>query len=165
MQMGGYLWGCIILYMEAIPKSIPTESTPNNRHTLQHNEYEVDVYKLITLTKELSETPIAVADYLDQLDDPCWTDDQDNRFTPRQVADIYREFGPTDGAAKYPNLKGHLQKIEQADYSHPVLIFEGKIIDGSHRFAKAFVENQTTLKARVISEMPTDAIIKLHGPE
>lgn len=148
--------------MEAIPKSIPTESTPGNRHTLQHNEYEVDVYKLISLTEELPETSIVVADYLDQLDDPCWTDGEDNRFIPRQVADIYREHGPITGAAKYPNLKDHLQKIEQVDYSHPVLIFEGKIIDGSHRFAKAFVDNQTNIKARVISEMPTDAIIKLH---
>ncbi len=151
--------------METTPKSLPLESAPGATHTLQHNQYEVDVYKLISLTQELPETTISIANYLDQLDDPCWTDSQDNRFTPRQVAEIYKELGSTIGADKYPNLKKHLQQIEQVDYAHPVLIFEGKIIDGSHRFAKAFVDNQISLKAKVVDEMPAGAIIKFHKPE
>lgn len=148
--------------MEAAPKPIPTESSPDSTHTLRHNQYEVDVYKLIHLTQEMPETLVEMADYLDDLDDPCWTDDQGNRFTPRHIAEVYREYGPVAGANKYPNLRDHLQQIEQVDYSHPILIFEGKIIDGSHRFAKAFIDNQTSIKAKVIPVIPESAIIKLH---
>ena len=151
--------------MEQAGKNIPTESIPGAMHTLRHNQYEVDVYKLIHLTKELPETSIRLEDYLNQLDDPCWTDTKEKRIAPREVVHLYKEQGLPNAIETHPELAEHLQQIDRADYSHPILIFESKIIDGSHRFAKAYADGQTSIKAKNIIEMPEGAIIKLHAKE
>lgn len=151
--------------MEQVRKSPPIESIPGVMHTLRHNQYEVDVYKLIHLTKELPEISIRLEDYLNELDDPCWTDTDEKRITPREVVHLYKEQGLLNATDTNPELAKHLQQIDRADYSDPILIFESKIIDGSHRFAKAYADGQTLIKAKNIIEIPEGAILKLHAKE
>lgn len=152
--------------MEYGPKIFPQESTPQVYHTLRHNQFEVDVFKLIHLTKELPESSVNIVDYLSSLDEECWSDDSGLKITPREVAEVYKNSDSVESAiVAHPNLSQHLRQLQHADYSFPILVFESKIVDGKHRLVKAFAEGQSSLKAKIISKIPEDAIIKLHENE
>lgn len=126
-----------------------------------HNEYEIDVYKLIHATKDLPVEEIGIHDVKGELDSDCWTDANNKKITPRVVIDVYKTLGFEKAVETYPQYDSHLRQIRSADYSHPILLFQGKIIDGMHRLAKAMIDGQQTLKTRVIHEMPTNAVINV----
>ena len=151
--------------MERKPINIPTESSPGAMHTSRHNEFELDVYKLIRLTQELPETDVALGEYESEFDHSCWTDTNGGSITPRTVIDMYKNKNLDEAITAHPELAEHLQQISRADYSHPILIFESKVIDGVHRLAKAYAEGQTSIKARIITQIPQGAVIKLHPKE
>ena len=78
------------------------------------------------------------------------------------MIDAYRAAGDAEIAIDaHPEFARHIKKIENSDYSFPVFIFESKMIDGMHRFAKAILEDQATIKAKIIDEMPKEAIINM----
>ncbi len=153
--------------METPPSSnrpaFPKESIPGNRHALRHNQYEVDVYRLIDLIQEVPETTVSIGNFVEDLNDKSWTDDSGKNISPQEVIDAWRDAG---GAEKmsvvHPEFSDHMRKIENADPSVPIIIFESKIIDGMHRFVKAVLEGRTDIRAKIISEIPNEAIIKIH---
>lgn len=56
----------------------------------------------------------------------------------------------------FNDLMWHLQRVKNADLSHPIILDDdGIICDGWHRVAKAFMENKTTVKAIRMLNMPT----------
>ena len=130
------------------------------RHISRHNQFEFDVHKLIQLTQESPETMVSVTDFLDDLKDTNWVDDNDCVVSPQEVINVYRAAGSAEAAiVAHPELSSHIKKIVGADYSSPVLVFESRVIDGMHRFVKAMLDGQTLIKARVIEKIPTEAII------
>ena len=77
----------------------------------------------------------------------------DDNTAPRDVLNLPAEKRKTDG---------HWKRIENANMSYPILIGpEGWIIDGIHRFCKAVVKGDTTIKAyKFTKELMQSAIIK-----
>ena len=49
----------------------------------------------------------------------------------------------------------HIERCLEADLSYPILIWDGEIIDGTHRTIKALAQNKTTIKAKIITNIPT----------
>ena len=142
----------------------PRESVSENRHALRHNQYEVDVYKLVHLAREMPDTTISINSYIADLNDQCWTDDNEKTISPQEVISALTDAGSVEKAiAAHPEFSSHLRKIEKTDPNYPVIIFESKIIDGMHRFVKAVFEGRTDLRAKVIAEIPNAAIIKIHN--
>ena len=151
--------------MEKFKQEFPTENTEGHKHTSRHNQYEFDVYKLIHLTQDISTNDVSMEDCSVDLDDFCWRDSNNNKVTPRQVAEIYKNEGFANAIITHPEIRQHLEKIDRADYSHPILIFKSKIIDGRHRLVKAYSDGKTLIKARIIKSIPQAAIIKIYEKE
>lgn len=155
------------LHMEKLPTLyklvFSRERAPGNKHTLRHNQCEVDVYKLIHLTREIPNTTILTSDYIADLNDRCWTDNNGEKISPQDIIKAFREAGDFKKTIiAHPEFSHHIRGIEKADLSHPVIIFESGIIDGMHRFVKAVLEERTDLQAKVINEIPKTAIIKIY---
>ena len=62
--------------------------------------------------------------------------------------------------SRYPSLNHHIRQIEKADYSYPIILYKGSIIDGMHRLAKAVIENQTMIKIKNLEEIPKEALMQ-----
>jgi len=60
----------------------------------------------------------------------------------------------------------HIERCLEADLSYPILIWEGEIIDGTHRTIKALAQSKKTIKAKIITSLPyPDEQTELDGME
>lgn len=48
----------------------------------------------------------------------------------------------------------HIERCLEADLSYPILIWDGEIIDGTHRTVKALAQSKKTIKAKIITNIP-----------
>jgi len=48
----------------------------------------------------------------------------------------------------------HVERCLEADLSYPILVWDDKILDGSHRAVKALALGQSEVKAKVIRDIP-----------
>ena len=48
----------------------------------------------------------------------------------------------------------HIERCLKADLSYPILVWDGSIIDGCHRTVMALVNGESSIKAKVIVEIP-----------
>lgn len=57
---------------------------------------------------------------------------------------------------------GHMKKVENADLSFPIEIYENKgvwiILDGVHRFTKAVIQGSETMKVRKVTKDMLESI-------
>jgi hypothetical protein len=87
-----------------------------------------DVDRLIELSKSLPVREVDLAS-IDEIDSVYWFDDQSQRPTVRNVVD-------------------HVRLIEGVDLSHPIILgFDGRVMDGMHRVAKALLQGRATISA------------------
>ena len=55
----------------------------------------------------------------------------------------------------HENISQHTQGIMRSDYiGRPIIIWDGVIVDGCHRAAKALIDGKTHIQARVIVNIP-----------
>jgi hypothetical protein len=87
-----------------------------------------DVDRLIEQSKSLPVREVDLAS-IDEIDSVYWFDDQSQRPTVRNVVD-------------------HVRLIEEVDLSHPIILgFDGRVMDGMHRVAKALLQGRATIGA------------------
>ena len=48
----------------------------------------------------------------------------------------------------------HIERCLEAELSYPILIWDGGIIDGTHRTVKALAQSKKTIKAKIITKLP-----------
>ena len=97
--------------------------------------YAWDVRKLVRLSVDLPVVSVQLAD-ISELDELWWYQSGDDRPTPRSIA-------------------GHLQLVEAADLSYPILLCaEGRLMDGMHRCVKALAHGQSHIAARRFALTP-----------
>lgn len=53
------------------------------------------------------------------------------------------------------HISQHIDRCLSADLSYPILVYEGKIIDGCHRAVKAMAQGDTHISAKLLTELPT----------
>lgn len=93
-----------------------------------------DVRSLIQLAKDLPVTDVALAQ-IAELDETYWYD-HGTTPTTRSIAD-------------------HAAQIDAADLSFPIILCtNGRVMDGMHRVAKAYLQGDKTIKAIRLSRMP-----------
>lgn len=94
-----------------------------------------DVDRLVDLSAHLPTQDVPV-DAIRELDQPFWFGDEGSNPTVRAVAD-------------------HARLIEQTDLRHPIILgADGRVMDGMHRVAKAYLEGRETIKAVQFNEDP-----------
>jgi len=60
----------------------------------------------------------------------------------------------------------HIERCLEAELSYPILIWDGGIIDGTHRTVKALAQSKKTIKAKIITKLsPPDEETKLEPIE
>ncbi len=113
---------------------------------------DCDVYnveQLWALTQSRVPTQMKIQDLLPMLDEDFWEDPNDLEgpsVTPRQVIDGDREY-----------FREHWRRIDKADYKRwPLLVhWDGvrwDIIDGLHRFVRAYLDKQETVSVQVLDD-------------
>jgi hypothetical protein len=103
-----------------------------------------DVDRLVELSKDLPVKDVDLAS-IDEIDSVYWFDELE-RPTVRNVVD-------------------HARLIEEVDLSHPIILgFDGRVMDGMHRIAKALLEGGTTISA-VHFETPLEPDYRNCRPE
>lgn len=86
-----------------------------------------DVDRLIRLARDLARRPVEVAG-IRELDEVYWFDEQ-HPPTCRSVLE-------------------HLRLVEQVDLAHPIILgSDGRVMDGMHRVAKAWLEGRSHVDA------------------
>ena len=87
-----------------------------------------DVDRLIELSRALPVQDVELAS-IDEIDSVYWFDDEFERATVRRVVD-------------------HARMIEAVDLSYPIILgFDGRVMDGMHRIAKALLQGRATISA------------------
>lgn len=86
-----------------------------------------DVDKLVAQTRDFPRKEVSL-DAIRELDEPYWFEES-TRPTCRAVAD-------------------HARLIEETDLRYPIILSaDGRVMDGMHRVAKAYLAGQTTITA------------------
>jgi len=63
-------------------------------------------------------------------------------------------------------LAGHIQRIQAADLSHPVILSaEGNLMDGNHRIVKAWLEGVMVPTVRFEETPPPDRLCEKKGSD
>lgn len=116
-------------------------------HTYGDNDGTYNVYLLAELSEGLEPQDISVMDLHEQLYEDVWLP------APSPIEII-----------QDPSLdEKHYNRILNADMQYPILVdsSNGNVIDGMHRLAKAFLNNNSTIKAVYITEdMKKDAEVE-----
>ncbi len=87
-----------------------------------------DVDRLVRLSKDLPRIRVALSS-IGEIDEVYWFDDEEERPTCR-------------------NLIRHMQLIEEAEFSHPIILWaDGRVMDGMHRVAKALLQGMAEIEA------------------
>jgi hypothetical protein len=87
-----------------------------------------DVDRLIELSKSLPVKQVSL-ESIAEIDSAYWFIDSRDRPTVRNVVD-------------------HARLIGEADLSYPIILsFDGRVMDGMHRVAKALLEGRATIAA------------------
>ena len=94
-----------------------------------------NVNRLVELARELPVIQVPLAE-IRELDEPFWFGTDGDVATCRAVAD-------------------HVRLIAATDLRHPILLCaNGRVMDGMHRVAKAYLEGHQTISAVQFSETP-----------
>jgi len=99
-----------------------------------------DVGRLIDLSRDLPRQKIPVSS-IREFDEVYWFDGEYQKPTCRKVVE-------------------HLQLIQETDLAHPIILgADGRVMDGMHRVAKAFLEGRSELEAvRFASDPEPDTV-------
>lgn len=67
-----------------------------------------------------------------------------------------KEINPEDVLNEPKKYEEEMKRINDADLKYPVLIYDGEIIDGYHRLAKAIKQNKDKIKTVIITDKQLD---------
>ena len=99
-----------------------------------------DVARLIELSRDLPRQKIPLSS-IREFDEVYWFDGEYQKPTCRKVVE-------------------HLQLIQETDLAHPIILgADGRVMDGMHRVAKAFLEGRSEIEAvRFASDPEPDTV-------
>ena len=94
-----------------------------------------DVHRLIELSQGLPRRPVALSE-IREMDQVYWFDGDLERPTCRKVID-------------------HMRLVQEVDLSFPIILAaDGRVMDGMHRVARAFLECQEEIEAVQFEHTP-----------
>ena len=99
-----------------------------------------DVARLIDLSRDLPRQRISLSS-IREFDEVYWFDGEHQKPTCRKVLE-------------------HLRLIQETDLAHPVILgADGRVMDGMHRVAKAFLERRSEIESvRFASDPEPDTV-------
>ncbi len=102
-----------------------------------------DIHRLIDLTKHSGQFEIPISE-IEELNESYWFD---------------------EGSPTCKDLLTHMLLIEAADLSYPIILCpNGRLMDGMHRVAKAYLAGHTHIKAVQLQVLPEPDYVGV-GPD
>ncbi len=139
-------------------KNLPFESTDKDAHKLTVEGKSYDVYKLIRLTSHTEHVEMKISTLEPQILNKCWKDSCQKDFSPRDLLSAYRTLGTWEAVAgEHPTWSDHIRRINQADRRYPLLLYQGDVVDGTHRLIRALVEGVENISAKILDKLPEEA--------
>jgi len=144
-------------------KYTPPQTNESEKvHTASFGDTTYNVDRLIELSEKLPTTNFDISDESrleDMLYSKYWHISDGSDIGPSDLLDAYTAAGNDWNAAAeaHPEWKTHIEKVQRADYSYPMLVYQDQIIDGIHRLVKALSEKAAHLPAKIIEELPDSA--------
>lgn len=138
----------------------------SSRETSTHNDTTVDIRKLIELTERHPVEQKPVSEFLHELDYDCWDDTNENRISPKHVVDVILNEGLTDAKLNHPEIADHIKRIEKADISYPIHVYDGHIMNVMHRLCAIVLateigkHNQNFVVVKVLQSIPEEALVE-----
>ncbi|HEX8672233.1 MAG TPA: hypothetical protein VF710_10100 [Longimicrobium sp.] len=105
-----------------------------------------DVDRLIELTTDSPRVEVPLGE-IRELDEPFW-------------------FGGGDGDATCRAVADHARLIAEADLSYPIILgADGRVMDGMHRVAKAYMEGRSSISAVQLTSDPEPDFVGVDAAE
>ena len=102
-----------------------------------------DVHRLVELSANLPVKEVSL-ESIRELDEPFWFGDDAPSPTCRAIAE-------------------HARLIEETDLAFPIILSrDGRVMDGMHRVARAFIKGHTRIKAVQFAEDPCPDCMNVH---
>ena len=140
----------------------PERNTPGNLETSTFYNMTVDVHRLTHITERHPVSKVPFKDCLAKLAVDCWKDENGKTFTPNSLIEILRHTTFEEACASYPEYARHVRRIEQADYSVPIHLYKGWVINGAHRLSKLILQRE---KGETIQDFITAKDLETIPPE
>ena len=135
-------------------------NTPENIDVFTLNSENLDLHRIRNFVRELPPINISIASLETQVREQLWDDEseKEDSCSPASLIDEYKRLSNNLSAVlvEHPSWADRIKRIQEADYSHPILIYKGVIIDGLHRILHAFIDKQETISAHVFKKLPSD---------
>lgn len=147
-----------------IERNDPKYKDWGHQETAGHNDLHVDINRLIPLVERHPVVQKPLSELEAQLEYDCWIDNHGERTTPRAVIDLILAAGFESAKQNHPNLIQHIEKIEKADRSYPIFMYDNHVLNGMHRLAQVYIAKQTGgaqdfLTVKELKTIPSEAII------
>jgi hypothetical protein len=111
----------------------------------EHGVDAWDVDPLLELTKNLPQEQVDLTE-IDEIDSVYWFDSR----TPATVRAVVE----------------HVRLIQEVDPSHPIILgFDGRVMDGMHRIARALLEGRSSITAIRLPVLPEPDYRNCHPDE
>ncbi len=145
---------------ERRPNKLPEQSTRENVDVFTLGEEHLDLHRIRNLSSELPATDIPIASLDTQVRSQSWDDESATDISPSNFLDeIQHDLSLLQILNAHPNWENRIRRIQMADYSHPILIYKGVIIDGLHRILHARIDGKETVLAHNLDSLPADAFV------
>lgn len=103
--------------------------------------YSVDMMMAYLMDFKHPVTKIKVSEWIHSLEQSAWGDPE------KKIS--YSPFDVIQNPSKYPK---EFERVQKADLKFPVIIANGFIVDGQHRLTKAYINNESFLKAYIFDK-------------
>lgn len=137
----------------------------STRETAGHDGAEVNVRKLIELTERHPVVKKPLVELISDLEHGCWPGESGEEVVPAEVVKILKKLGFEEAKKHYPELRSHVERIEQADITQPLHVFEGHVLNGMHRLCAIALAKelgrceQDFVTAKILNKIPPEALL------
>jgi hypothetical protein len=114
-----------------------------------------DIHQLWSLTSRNPEFDVPFEDIKHELDAPAWSGTGDAPLSPNEVLLAMKSETGADGKDW---IQSHIDRIKAVDMKYALLLRPSPdscrwmVIDGLHRLAAAYLNGQTTVRAKIVSD-------------
>lgn len=138
-------------------KEYPPKSTRDNFDVYELGPEHLDLYFIRHFAAEFPSQEVSLSSLMSQLGSQSWEDAEAN--SPLEVLNEYNRLSRDTSKVLEEHLEWaeRLKRIEEADYSYPILIYKNVVIDGLHRVVHAMMDEKQTISAHLLTSLPNEA--------
>ena len=138
-------------------KEYPLKSTENDFDIFSLESEHLDLYFIRHFVSEMPPQEVPLSSLESQLKNQSWEDNETN--SPAEVLNEYNRLSKDISLVlqEHPRWSERLQRIKQADYSYPILIYKNVVIDGLHRIVHAVMDGKQVIPAHILTALPEGA--------